>query len=49
VCPGPALWGMDTPSSLAKASDRRVRADKGLVGHGLKGSINRDDEPDREC
>jgi len=26
--------GMDAPNSLAKASDRRVRADKGSVGHG---------------
>ena len=29
------LWGMDAPNySLAKASDRRVRADNGSVGHG---------------
>ena len=37
--------GMDAPNSLAKASDRRVRADNGSVGHGsswLSGSTNRD-------
>ena len=26
--------GMDAPNSLAKASNRRVRADNGSVGHG---------------
>ena len=33
---------MDVPNSLAKASDRRVTADNGSVGHGQKGSTNRD-------
>jgi len=43
-CPGPTLWRMDGPNSLLKASDRRVRADNGSVGHGswLNGSTNRD-------
>ena len=44
LCPGPTIWRIDVPNSLAKASDRRVRADneQWVMGHGLNGSTNRD-------
>jgi len=31
--------GMNAPNSLAKASDHRVRADNGSVGHGSRAKL----------